>query len=311
MTTGASDEGRTVAVVGVGAIGGYVGSLAADAGHALTLCVRTPIDRLVVEKDDELREVPATIATDPGQVDVVDWVFLATKEQDTPTTAPWLERLVGPDTVVVVLQNGVSHRERVEPLAPRGRVLPALVYITVEPVERGHVRHSFGGRIQVDDDIDAPRFRTLLAGADVEVEVVEDFLTAAWQKLLGNVVANPLTALTMRRSEVLREPHMQELSDRLLREAIAVGRSVGADLGDEDRRALLEALANIPGENGTSMLFDRLAGKPLEFEAITGYLVETGDRQDVPTPTNRTILTLLRALDGYLRGSGQAAQSRS
>lgn len=295
------DEGSTgvtVAVVGVGAIGGYIGSLAADARHDLTLCVRSPMPGLRVRRGGDDRDIPATILTEPTQGEQVDWLLLATKEQDTAATAPWLERLAGPDTTVVVLQNGLDHRSRVQPLAPRSSILPALVYITIEPIARGHVRHSVGNRIVVEAGEDADRFAAMIGPSGVEVDSDDDFATAAWRKLLGNIVANPLTALTMRRSEVLRDPALTDLAEQLLDEAIAVGVAEGANLDEGDRDALLKALASVPGENGTSMLFDRMAGKPLEHEAITGHVVAAGRRAGVPTPANEVVLALLRGLDG-------------
>ena len=291
----------SVAVVGGGAIGGYVSALAHDAGHDVTLCVRTPFDRLVVEKDGDTRAVPVKIATDPTGIGPVDHLVLAVKAQDTPQTGAWLDALAGPQTVVVVAQNGVDHRERVTPLAPRSSILPILVYFTIEPVRRGHIRHSVGNRIVVPAGPLGASFGALLAGADVEVEATEDFRTAAWRKLLGNVFANPVTALTLRRSEVFRDEAIETLGRALLAEAIAVGGAVGAAFADDELEQALALFRTVPPQNGTSMLFDRLAGRPLEHELITGVVVAEGRRHGIPTPANDVILALLTSLDRGIR----------
>jgi 2-dehydropantoate 2-reductase len=124
----------------------------------------------------------------------------------------------------------------------------------------------------------------------------------AWRKLLSNAVANPITALTGRRNEVLREPATRDLVVGLAREVAAVGRSVGAALGDEDVDALVEHYDGMPAGLGTSMLYDRLAGRPLEHEYLTGAVVATGLRTGVATPLNTAVLALLRGACG---GNGQ------
>jgi 2-dehydropantoate 2-reductase len=128
-----------------------------------------------------------------------------------------------------------------------------------------------------------------------------DFLTTSWRKLLANVAANPITALTMRRIGVLREPAVNELAQKLLAEAVVVGQSAGAKLTPEDARSVLDAQCRLDEGAGTSMLYDRLAGQPLEHEYITGAVVRTADRQGVGAPLNRAILALLRALSTGLK----------
>jgi 2-dehydropantoate 2-reductase len=297
-----------VAVVGGGAIGGYLSALAHDAGHDVTLCVRTPLDRLVVERDGEVRPVPVAIVTQPGGMPPVDWLLLAVKAQDTAGTLGWLSALAGPRTVVVVAQNGIGHRERVEPLAPRSSILPVLIQFTIEPLGPGHIRHSVGNRIVAPADPLGKRFAALMEPSGVEFAFEDDFLTAAWRKLLGNVLANPVTALTLRRSEVFHDEDVQRMGRILLAEAIAVGRAEGARFADDELDRTMELFRHVPPQNGTSMLFDRLAGRPLEHEQITGAVVAAAGRHGIPTPANDVILTLLRAVDGGIRaGIGQGS----
>jgi len=123
-----------------------------------------------------------------------------------------------------------------------------------------------------------------------------DYRTASWRKLLANVAANPLTALTLRRMGVLREPEVGALAEKLLAEAVAVGRAAGADLTPEDASSVLDWQRRLDAGAGTSMLYDRLAGQPLEHEYITGAVVRTADRHGVDVPLNRAILALLRAI---------------
>jgi 2-dehydropantoate 2-reductase len=123
-----------------------------------------------------------------------------------------------------------------------------------------------------------------------------DFITLAWRKLLVNAVASPVTALTLQRQAVLRRPDIQTFCLAVLEEAIAVGRAEGAQLSDDEAKRTLETLFTFSGELGTSMYFDRLAGRPFEHEALTGAIISAGERHGIATPLNRALLALLRAI---------------
>ncbi|MEV4279087.1 2-dehydropantoate 2-reductase [Actinoplanes xinjiangensis] len=316
-----------VAVIGAGAVGTVVAAAAVDAGHDVVVCARRPIDRLVVERADSVREIDVPVLVDPSEATEVDWVLLATKAQDAAGAAAWFGPLIGPNTTVVVLQNGVDHAERIGPLVPRGtRVLPALVYVAAESLGPGHVLHRMGARITVPGapgttfdaaraTFDEPstaragrvcatatdpadRFAALLDGSWLHVERVADFSTAAWRKLLTNVGANPVTSLTMKRMSVIQhEPAVRELTRALLDEAIAVGRAAGARLSDADIEHTLEIYDGFAGDDGTSMLYDRLAGRATEHELITGAVVRLGEQHGVPVPLNRAILALMHGVN--------------
>ncbi len=110
-----------VAVLGVGAIGAVFGvRLCQSDRHDVTLCVRRPIAKLVVETRDSVVESQVKCAETPSEVGPVDCVLLAVKGHQVKDVAPWLAALVGPGTVVAVLQNGVEHKERVAPYAGGG-----------------------------------------------------------------------------------------------------------------------------------------------------------------------------------------------
>jgi 2-dehydropantoate 2-reductase len=290
----------TVAVIGLGSIGGVAtGCLTALGRYEVIACVRKPLDELKLDQPGGSIEVPLRALIDPAQAEPADWVLLCTKTYQTEAAAPWLKRLCTPTTRVAVLQNGVDHVARVAPLANGATVIPVIVYYNGERLAPDHVRLRQGASSDfvVANDEGGRAFAHLFAGTPLRVELGDDFVTIAWRKLLINAIASPITALTMQRQAVLRRDDMKELELALLAEAITVGRAEGAKLTDDEGRRSLATLFTFAGELGTSMYFDRLAGRKIEVEALTGAIVAAGARHGIATPLNRALLTLLRAIN--------------
>ena len=300
MTTPAQAQRLKVAVVGLGGIGGGVaGTLAAGGRHEIFACTRAPIAQFTLERDEGTVEPRLSIWTDPTQAKPVDWVFLCTKTHQTAAAGPWLTRLCTPATRVAVLQNGIDHVARVAPLAGGAAIVPVLVYFNGERLagDRVRIRHASSFDAVVADDEPGRAFIDLFEGTPLRIIRSDDFATLAWRKLLINAVANPITALTLQRQAVLRRPDIQELCRVILDEAVAAARGEGIKLAEDETARTIATLHNFSGELGTSMYFDRLAGRALEVEALTGAIVAAGERHGLEMPLNRALLTLLRAIN--------------
>ncbi|MFI5013411.1 MAG: 2-dehydropantoate 2-reductase [Hyphomicrobiales bacterium] len=296
-----------IAVIGGGGIGGFLAARLALAGREVTLCVRSAFAELVLESGGKTQRAPVAIATEPSAQSAAEWVFLVTKAQDTQGAAPWLARLCKPGTILVVVQNGIDHEARVAPVAAGATILPALAYAGAERVAPGHIRHHTGSALVVPKGEAGAALAALLAGSDVGVRESEDFLTASWMKLLGNLAANPVTALTARRMEVFRDPAIRQLALSLLEEGAAVGRACGAKLPMDQARKTLAEISGYSASGGSSMLYDRLAMRPLEHEYLTGAVVRAAARHGIDVPLNRAVLAILGALsDGLSAGRKQA-----
>jgi 2-dehydropantoate 2-reductase len=298
MQSAAMTTNPTIAVVGLGAIGGIIAGSLAAAGRNVVACVRTPFDRLVLERPEGRVEVMPRVLTDPAAAAIADWVLVATKTHQTASVAPWLERLCGPATRVAVLQNGIDRAAAVAAFAGPAAVMQAIVYYNGEFLAPGHVRlrHAGNADLAVLDDSLGHAFAALLDGVPLRVDRVGDLRTLLWRKLLLNITVNPVTALTLQRQAVSQRDDIQALYRALLGEAVAVAAADGARLGAEEAERTVSTLLGYPPDAGTSMYFDRLAGRPLEVEALTGALVAAADRYGVAVPLNRAILALLRAV---------------
>ncbi len=290
----------TVAVVGLGSVGGAAGgTLAAGGRHDVVACTRQPIVRFTLDRAEGAVEVALRMVTDPAHAKPVDWVLVCTKTHQTAATGPWLARLCTTATRVAVLQNGIDHVARVAPLAGGATIVPVLVYYNGERLapDRVRLRHAGPHDAIVADDAAGRAFVDLFEGTPLRIICSGDFATLAWRKLLINAVANPITALTLQRQAVLRRPDVQQLCRGILDEAVAAARAEGVKLAEDETARTIATLGNFSGELGTSMYFDRLAGRRLEVEALTSAIVAAGDRHRLAMPLNRALLTLLRAIN--------------
>lgn len=284
-----------VALIGAGSVGCMLAAHLADAGCDVVVCGRDPLERIVMTIDGEVVEHKVTWAAEPAELPPLRTAVLATKIHHTPGAAGWLRALPA-GSVVVAAQNGVDHRARIAPLTV-AEVVPTLVYPNTERTGPGQVRVRRTGRgLVVPADKGGRAAAALFAGGGVAIDPVEDFTTAVWEKLLTNVIANPLMALTGRPMEVLDEPAIAALGLDLALEAVAVARAEGAGLTPDHARAVLAWLQGLPGVTPSSMLQDRLAGRAMEHEGLLGPVVTLGRRHGVPTPLTRAVLALLDAL---------------
>lgn len=283
-----------IAVVGVGAIGAVCAARLAPRGDLLC-CVRTPFRELVVEAPDgvHLRTTPR-VETDPARVETAAWLLLATKAHQIEGAAAWLDALVGPDTRVAVLQNGVEHAERVAAWAPPARVVPVVVQCPCQLVSPGHALQRTRAQLTVPAGARGADFAALFAGSDVAVVQSDDFAGAAWRKLCLNAVSGALAALAARPIPEIAHPHKQRLARALARECAAVARAEGVALADAEADAIADAIAGARIGGAPSTLHDRLAGRPIEWDARNGAVVRLAARHGLDAPANRLACTLLR-----------------
>ncbi len=290
---------QSIAVIGMGGIGGTVAGCLQEAGrHDVMICSRRPMTEFVLDVPGRVTWVRLRAATDPADMEPVDWVLLCTKAYDTASTAPWLARLCGPGTRIAVLQNGIDQVSRLAPFAAGAGIVPTVVYYNGERLAPDHIRlrPAPNRDIAVADDADGRAFTALLDGTLLRVSPQADFTTVQWRKLLLNAASNPITALTRRRLAVLRRDDIRPLCRTVLDEAVAVACAAGADLATDEAARIFDALMAYAPEAGTSMYFDALEGRRLEADVLTGAIVEAGVKHGIPTPVNRMLLTLLQSL---------------
>ncbi|MBA6433294.1 oxidoreductase [Streptomyces sp. GMR22] len=285
----------TFAVVGPGAIGTTVAAALHEAGRTPRICGRTARERLELRVGEGRVVVPGPVRTDPAQADgAVDLVFLAVKSTQVETAAPWLTALCGADTVVCVLQNGVEQESMVAPHLSGARAIPSVVWFPAQARSDGSVWLRGEARLTLPDTPASRVVLEALRGTRCSVDLATDFTSVAWRKLLQNAVAG-LMVLTGRRSGMFARADIAELSLAYLRECLEVARAEGAVLGDEVPREIVESFRAYPADLGTSILADREAGRPLEWNTRNGVVRRRGRAHGIPTPISDLVVPLLAA----------------
>lgn len=288
-------DDMTVAVVGPGAIGTTVAAALHEAGRTPDLYGRTRRASLELRVGDETIVVPGPVHVD--HVDArgpVDVVFLAVKVTQTDAAAPWLDLLCGPDTVVCVLQNGVEQEEQVAPRVAGARLVPAVVWFPAQAQDDGSVRLRGDARLTLPRTEAAQTVADALAGTRCAVQLEEDFVSVAWRKLLQNAVAG-LMALSGRRAGMFRRDDVDDLARAYLGECLEVARAEGAVLSDDVPAEIVAFFRGAPTDFGTSILADRVAGRPLEWDIRNGVVQRRARQHGIPTPISDVVVPLLAA----------------
>jgi 2-dehydropantoate 2-reductase len=235
------------------------------------------------------------VRVDPARAGgTVDLVFLAVKSTQVAAAAPWLTALCGTGTVVCVLQNGVEQESMVGAYLSGSPVVPAVVWFPAEAQPDGSVWLRGAARLTVPATPASDVVYEALRGTRCPVERAADFTSVAWRKLLQNAAAG-LMVLTGRRTGMFTRPDIAELALAYLRECLQVARAEGATLGDEVPQEIVTGFRAYPPDMGTSILADRSAGRPLEWDTRNGVVRRRARANGIPTPISDLLVPLLAA----------------
>jgi 2-dehydropantoate 2-reductase len=305
-----------VAIFGTGGIGGYFGGRLAAASAQVSFVARGA--HLEALRRNGLRvesvrgdfHVHPVAATDtPAEIGEVDVVILGVKTWQLPEAGDAIRPLLGADTVVLTLQNGVEAAPVVAGMVGRERVIPGMVRIFSEVSAPGHIRH-IGGPASIafaewdnEPSQRVDRLRDAFREAGVAVETPPDIQAALWEKFLFVVPMGGLGSLSRAPIGVLRSlAETRRLLEQAMREIAEIAAARGVRLPpDAVERAMTFVDAQPPA--GTSSLQrDIAAGRPSELEAWTGSVVRLGADAGTPTPLNQWIYHTLLPLERRARG---------
>ncbi len=303
--------------MGAGAVGTYYGALLGRDGHEVSLvargahldALRTAGRAIVREADGSQWDAPVHASARP-EAPPPDLVLVTTKSHHTLAAADALRPVVGPATTVMSLQNGVENMARLASVLGAERVLGAIAFVGLRVEEPGIVDHQAEGWVRIGDPAGATE-RAMRTFAIVEpswdVVLSERIVHEQWHKLLWNAGFNAICAVTgATAGEALATPGSEALVRDAMWEVVAVAARHGVTL---DRRDVDEMAAPNPElrDYHPSTARDLQAGKPLERDALCGFLAREGEALGVPTPVNRILDGLLALREARARAGGGSA----
>jgi 2-dehydropantoate 2-reductase len=302
-----------IAIIGAGGVGGYLAGRLIAAGVETALLARGRHLEAMRARGLTLREPegvsvhrPAALSDDPAALGKADAVVVAVKGQDLAGLD--LAPMVGPQTVVLPLLNGVEAHRRLDAALGAGRSLIGVARISATITAPGEVtRHSGWARFEIGepDGARTPRLTALaeaLTAGGAQVSIPEHPLRALWLKFLMLGPFSGVTALARCDAGTLRAtPRLVALYRRLAQETAAVGRAEGAPLTDADVEQMVETLAGLPADMRASMAHDLAAGKPLEVDWLAGAVSRLGAARGLDTPANDAVWAALTPWTGGAR----------
>ena len=305
-----------VVTVGAGAVGGYFGGRLAEAGEDVVFIARGEHlealrgSGLRVESPDGdllLTEVQAT--SDVAEVGTADLVLVCVKGWQVPDVANTIRPLVGPDTAVLPLQNGVEAAGQLAEVLGRERVLVGLCKILSMIAAPGHIRHM-GVQPRVvlgeQDNASSDRVKSIMAAferAGIAVENPPDIGVALWEKFLLITSLGGVGAVTRSPTGVIRSvPESRALLQEAMQEIAAVATARGVAFPGDGVSRALTFIDGMPEGATASMQRDIMEGRPSELESQNGAVVRLGSAAGVETPVHRFIYNALRPMELTARG---------
>ncbi|MDR5817961.1 MULTISPECIES: ketopantoate reductase family protein [unclassified Caballeronia] len=301
-----------IAFLGAGALGCAIGSALTEGGHETWLVDRFAAhveamsrDGLQVDDERGTRRVKVRATMDPAEVGPVDVVIVLVKSFHTDAAMRGALDLVGPETVVLSLQNGLGHEDVLSGIVGRERVLAGKTYVGGVLRAPGHIQSGVTGKLTIIGELDgritsrAQAIAEAFNSAGLTTTVSDNILGTMWDKLLINVATGAITGITrLTYGQLYDEPVLKATSIAAIEEAMAAAKAAGVRLSIEQAEdAWNMAAEGLSPEFKTSMLQSLEKSSVTEIDFINGAVVRWGERLGVPTPVNSTLVACIKGIE--------------
>ena len=301
-----------IAILGAGALGCAIGATLTEGGHETWLLGRSPAhidamrrDGLRVDDATGSRRIAVHAATQASEVGVADVVIVLVKSFHTDAAMRGALALMGPQTLVLSLQNGLGHEDILADIVGRERVLAGKTYVGGVRRGPGHIQAGVTGKSTYIGELDGrltPRVQAIadaFNAAGLTTTVSENIVGTMWDKLLVNVATGALTGITrLTYGQLYEEPLLKSTALAAVSEAIAAAQASGVRLSMTDpEQAWTLAAEGLPAAFKTSMLQSLEQGSITEVDFINGAVVRAGQRLGVPTPVNATLVACIKGIE--------------
>ncbi len=304
-----------ICILGAGSLGCAIGGVLTEAGNDVCLVNRNPDQveamngrGLVLGDGGKDRTVKVRAATTVAEVGVVDLVIVLVKSFHTSEAMQSAMSLLGPETVVLSLQNGAGHEDILSDIVGRDRVLAGKTYAGGTQAGVGHVIIGTRGRDTYIGELDGSvsdrvqQISELFNRADLLTHVTTNILGTIWDKLLINVATGALSGITgLTYGDLYQTPEVVDCALAAVAEAMAVAKASDIVLSTTDpRETWVKAADGLPLEFKASILQSLEKGSMTEVDYINGAVVRQGLKLGVPTPINQTLVACIKGVERRL-----------
>jgi len=297
-----------IAVMAAGAVGGYFGARLAAAGHDVAFIARGAHrdamrrEGLRIESSlGDLHLKDLIVTDDASEVGPVDVVLFAVKLWDTETAGEQTRPLLGPNTRVITLQNGVDSVERLAPILGNEAAIGGATYVVTTIARPGVIRHTGTyakircGRLDRRPDPVLAGYIEQMEAAKLDITLSDNMLLDLWKKFVLLSGTSGITASTRQPLGFIRDDEdMRALFHKLMHETMATGRTAGVEFPPDFPAELDRAVAGFPPDMRASMANDLAAGNRLELDWLAGKVVALGRKYAVPTPAQEAVYAILK-----------------
>jgi 2-dehydropantoate 2-reductase len=307
-----------IGVIGAGAMGSVIGGLLAKGGNEVTLIDvwKQAVDSInasglkIEDKTGAVETIKLRATDQPASAGVMDLVLVFVKCYHTESAVRNALSMIGPDTVVLSLQNGWGNGPRIAKIVGEEKLLLGVCYHSATVAGPGHVQHvgkgmTFVGELSGKMTERLARVGRTFNEAGIEVTTTPVVLKEIWSKLALNVCTLPTSALLrFHAPQLVQHEAMLDLMRDLLREVIAVAKAQNIPLDFDERWEAITGLLKRCAPNAkSSMLQDVEKGRVTEIDVINGAITEAGQRLGIPTPYSDAMVKLIKSLEGTFKSA--------
>ena len=288
--------------MGAGAVGCYYGGMLCRAGHQVMLIGRTQhveaIRRhgLLMDTTGFRAHIPVQASVEVGDIQGASLILCCIKSNDTENAAAMMAPFVGPDAIVLSLQNGVENAKRLQAKLLR-TVYPAVVYVAVEMMGPGHLKHHGRGELVVGPSAMSSDMLEDLVKAGVPVRVSDNVVGELWAKLILNCAYNAISAVTkLPYGPLFENEDARDLMRLVVRECLAVAQRESITLPGDSWQGVELIAATMSGQF-SSTAQDLMRGRRSEIDDLNGHIVRRGQSLAIDTPANQALYSLVKLLE--------------
>ncbi len=297
-----------IAIMGAGGVGGFYGGRMARHGLDIAFVARGPHlealrrDGLRVESPavGDFKVSPVWATDNPAEIGPADLIWVTIKAYDLEATAEAIAPMIGPETVIIALLNGVGIAEQLGALVGMEHMMGGAVQVSVAIAEPGLIRHTAADRLVFGElsggtSARGEAIHEMLAGAGIEAVLSTDVQKEIWvQYLRLNTYAGMAALTRFPLGTSFADPEIAEMALACMKETETIARKKGIDLDEGISEAMIADSRKGFSAVKPSMLLDLERGRKLELEIFQGAMVRLGEEMGVPTPVNRFIYAALK-----------------